>query len=65
MSRQTLIQIHVNHQRRKRKRKRYSKEEEKAVTIAEEGKEGLAMKVCLCDGHVSFSKIMNKKLLFK
>ena len=62
MSRQTLIQIHVNHQRRKRKRKRkrYSQEEEKAVTIAEEGNEGQAMKVCLCDGHVSFSKIMIK-----
>ena len=58
MSRQTLIQIHVNHQRRKRKR--YSQEEEKAVTIAKEGNEGLAMKACLCDGHVSFNKIMIK-----
>ena len=56
MSRQTLIQTHVNHQRRKRKRKRYSKEEEKAVTIAEEGKEGLAMKVCLCGGHGVYNR---------
>ena len=62
MSRQTLIQIHVNHQRRKRKR--YSQEEEKAVTIAEEGNEGNSYtktKVRLCGGHVSFSKILIKK----
>ena len=60
MSRQTLIQTHVNHQRRKRKRKRCSQEEEKAVTIAAEGNERLAMKVRLCGGHVSFGKIMIK-----
>ena len=60
MSRQTLIQTHVNHQRRKRKRKRSSQEEEKAVATVKEGNQGLAMKVHLCGGHVSFGKIMIK-----
>ena len=54
MSRQTLIQTHVNHQRRKRKRS--SQEEEKVVAIAEEGNEGLIMKVRLCGGHGVYNR---------